>query len=92
MRSILPSLTQTSVNVRLNEPGSEYNDRVNQLDFTLSKSFRHGGVDLRPELALFNLFNANAVLTQINTFGPALGNVNTILGPRALRLGFTARF
>ena len=42
--------------------------------------------------ALFNLFNANAVLTQINTYGPALGNVNTILGPRALRLGLTAKF
>ena len=41
---ILPTLTQTSVNVRLNEPGSLYNDRVNQLDVTLSKSFRgHGG-------------------------------------------------
>ena len=32
VRSILPTLTQTSVNVRLNEPGSAYNDRVNQLD------------------------------------------------------------
>lgn len=92
VKSILPMLTQTSVSVRLNEPGSAYNDRVNQLDFTLSKSFRHGGIDVRPELALFNLFNANAVLTQINTFGPALGNVTTILGPRALRLGLTAKF
>ncbi|MEP7308940.1 MAG: hypothetical protein ABJA98_25835 [Acidobacteriota bacterium] len=32
VRSILPSLTQTSVNVRLNEPGSTYLDRVNQLE------------------------------------------------------------
>jgi hypothetical protein len=92
VRSILPSLTQSSVNVRLNEPGSAYNDRVSQLDLTLSKSFRRAGVDVRPELALFNLFNANPVLTQINTFGPALGNVTTILGPRVLRVGMTVRF
>src|SRR4029077_16490754 len=31
-RTQIPTLSQTSVNVRLNEPGSEYNDRVNQFD------------------------------------------------------------
>ena len=31
-RTQIPTLTQTSVNVRLNEPGTEHNDRVNQLD------------------------------------------------------------
>ena len=63
VRSILPTLTQTSVNVRLNTPGSLYYPTVNQLDITASKSFRFGGVDVRPELALFNAFNANQVLT-----------------------------
>ena len=92
VRAILPSLTQTSVNVRLNEPGSEYNDRVNQIDITLSKSFRRGGFDVRPELAIFNATNANPVIVQINTFGPSLGNVTTILNPRVLRFGVTAKF
>jgi hypothetical protein len=92
VKSILPTLTQSSVSVRLNEPGSAYNDRVNQWDLTLSKSFRHAGVDVRPELSLFNLLNANPVLTQINTYGPALGNVLTILNPRVLRVGLTVKF
>ena len=92
VKSILPTLTQSSVSVRLNEPGSAYNDRVSQLDLTLSKSFRQAGVDVRPELSLFNLFNANPVLTQINAYGPALGNVLTILNPRVLRVGLTVRF
>ncbi len=92
VKSILPTLTQTSVNVRLNEPGSAYMPRVNELDLTLSKSFRHANVDIRPEIALFNLFNANPVLTQTNTFGPALGNVLTILNPRVLRVGMTVKF
>jgi hypothetical protein len=92
VRSILPALTQTSVNVRLNEPGSAFNDRVNQLDITLSKSFRSRGLDVRPELALFNSLNANPVLVQINTYGPSVGNVTTILNPRVLRLGLTVKF
>jgi len=92
VRSILPSLTQTSVSVRLNEPGSVYLDRVNQLDVTLSKSFRHSGVDIRPELSLFNLFNSNAVLAQTNAYGPALGNVTTILNARLVRLGLTIKY
>jgi hypothetical protein len=92
VRSILPTLTQTSVNIRLNEPGSTYNDRVNQLDVTLSKSFRGRGLELRPELSLFNMLNANPVLAQINTYGPSLGNVTTILNPRVLRLGLNVKF
>jgi len=92
VRSILPTLTQTSVNIRLNEPGTEYNDRVNQLDMTLSKSFKNRGMDIRPELSLFNVLNANPVLVQINTFGPSLGNVTTILNPRVVRLGINVRF
>ncbi len=92
-RTQLPTLVQTSVNIRLNEPGSVYNDTVNQLDFSLMKNFRAGhGVDLRPDVSLFNLLNANPVLTQTNAFGSALGNAVTILAPRMLRVGLTVKF
>jgi hypothetical protein len=91
-RTQLPSLVAASVNIRLNEPGSVYNDTVNQLDFSLMKNFRAGRVDVRPDLSLFNLFNANPVLTQTNTFGQALGNALTILPPRMLRLGLMVKF
>jgi hypothetical protein len=92
-RTQLPSLVAASVNIRLNEPGSIYNDTVNQLDFSLMKSFRVGhSVDVRPDVSLFNLLNANAVLTQTNTFGQALGNALTILPPRMVRLGLMVRF
>jgi len=91
-RSLLPALTQTTVNVRLNEPGTEYNDTVNQLNLTLAKSFRRGNVDIRPEVAAFNALNANPVLSQVNTFGPSLGRVNTILNPRLVRLGLAVKF
>ena len=91
-RTLVPSLTQAQVVVRLNEPGTEFNDRVNQFDLSFSRSFRRSGIELRPELSLFNVFNADPVLGQVNTFGPALGDVTTILAPRLVRLGVTMRF
>jgi hypothetical protein len=91
-RTLVPTLTQAQVVVRLNDPGSEFNDRVNQMDLNFSRSFRRAGVDIRPELSLFNTFNADAVLSQVNTFGPALNDVVTILAPRLVRLGLTMRF
>jgi len=88
----LSTLVATSVSIRLNEPGTLYNDTVNQLDVTVSKNFRRGSFDVRPELSLFNALNANPVLTQNNTYGPALGNALTVLPPRMARLGLTVRF
>ena len=92
VRSILPTLTQTSVNVRLNEPGSEFNDRTNQLDVTLSKVITLGQLRVRPEAAIFNALNSNPVLSQTNTYGPSLGNVLTILAARLVRLGVNVEF
>jgi hypothetical protein len=91
-RAILPSLTQPQVVVRLNDPGSEFNDRVNQVDVNVSRRFRVNSVDIMPELSLFNVFNANPVLSQVNTFGSSLNNAVTILAPRLARLGLTMRF
>jgi len=91
-RTQVPSLVAASVNIRLNEPGTLFNDTVNQLDFSIRKSFRHGTYEVTPELSLFNALNANPVLTQTNTFGSALGNATTILPQRLARLGVTLKF
>ncbi len=91
-RTLVPTLTQTSVNVRLNEPGTEFNDTVTQLNLTVAKSFRRGNIDIRPEVAAFNALNANPVLSQVNTYGPSLGRVNAILNPRLVRLGLAVKF
>jgi hypothetical protein len=91
-RAILPQLTQASVTVRLNEPGSEYNDRLNQLDLTIARNFRSGRVVIRPELAMFNALNAAPVLTQTTIYGPNLGRITSVLNARLLRLGMNVRF
>src|SRR5262249_34450481 len=38
-RTVLPTLTQTQVNVPLDQPGSNRMPRVTQLDFSVAKSF-----------------------------------------------------
>jgi hypothetical protein len=92
-RAQVPTLTQASVLVRLSEPGSSYNDRVTQFDLSLTKSFRlDRGIEVRPEVGLFNLFNANPVLTQTNAYGSALNNAVAILEPRLIRLGLYVKF
>jgi hypothetical protein len=47
---------------------------------------------LRPELGLFNALNANPVLGQTNTFGPALGNATSVLQARLVRFGLNMDF
>ena len=91
-RTQIPTLTQASVNVRLNEPGTEFNDRVNQLDLSVTRPFRSGRFVFRPELSLFNLLNANPVTTQTNVYGPNLGNAVLVLPPRLLRIGLNMDF
>ncbi len=91
-RTILPTLVQPSVNVRLNEPGTEYEDRVYQLDVNLGKTFRVANLRVAPQVELFNIFNANPVTTQVNTYGSSLGRPLTVLAPRLVRLGVQLNF
>jgi hypothetical protein len=91
-RTIVPNLSQPQVTVRLNEPGSEYLDRVNQLDFSVAKTFRIRQVQLTPQVDLFNLLNVSPVVNQVNTFGPSLGRPLRILDARLVRIGVQMEF
>jgi hypothetical protein len=84
--TIAPGLTQTTVTVMpLNEPGTVFLDRVNQVDFAVSRDFRFGKMMVRPQFDFFNAFNSNAV-TQVNTsYGPSLRQPQSILNPRLIR-------
>jgi hypothetical protein len=57
-----------NIGINLVEPGSMYGERVNQLDLRISKVIRMGGLRAALNMEAFNLFNANAVLTQSNAF------------------------
>ena len=86
-RAILPGLTQTSVTVPLAEPGSQYSDRLNQVDFRFSKTITTRKATLTPQLDVYNAFNASPVLREVTAFGPSLGRPQEILSGRLVRLG-----
>jgi hypothetical protein len=64
-----------------------------QVDLRVSRTFTFGSnVRLQPQLAVFNVFNANAVLGTVNTFGPRWQEVTTVLGSRVVKLGAQLHF
>jgi hypothetical protein len=84
----LPSGNVTNVTINLIEPGSLYGDRINQLDFRFAKNFSFGGKRAMVSLDLYNVLNANPVLTYNNSFtpgGPWL-QPNSILTGRLARI------
>jgi hypothetical protein len=86
------ALGQSSVTVNpLNEPGSIYDDRVNQLDFTIGKQFQVRGWRVTPDVSLFNMLNANPIYSQSLAY-PAIGNPLRILEGRLIRFGVQMRF
>jgi hypothetical protein len=85
------AMGQSSITMRLNKPGEEYLPRVNQLDVTLSKSFKVGSARVSPEISLFNMLNANPVLSESTAY-PAIGTPLRILDGRLLRFQAQIRF
>ena len=74
--------------VELIEPGTQYGDRLNQLDLRFAKIFKMGGKRrLKGMFDIYNSLNANPVVTQNNTFGPLWLKPQQILVGRLLKVG-----
>ncbi len=87
------ALGQASATIRpLNEPGSLYGDRINQLDFAAAKTFRVGTWQVTPDVSLFNALNANPITSYTVAYGPTVGFPLRILEARLIRFGVRARF
>ena len=92
---VLPSLGRNlangangTVTVQLIDPGTMYNDRLNQLDFRLSKLIRlPGNRRIQANMDLFNMFNASAVLGQNNNYGGSWLRPTSILQGRLVKFG-----
>jgi len=92
-RSIIPTLTQTSVVVPLIKPGSRYAGQWNQLDVELAKVVTLTPTrSVRFQVDIFNTLNANTVLNQNFNYGPALDRVTEILQGRVVRFGAQLHF
>jgi hypothetical protein len=92
-RAIAPGLVQSSLTVPLVAPGaSAYYLRQTQLDLRLARHFRMHGVDLTGAVDIFNALNASSVLSQIVTYGSALGTPTSVIYPRVFRFGVLTKF
>jgi hypothetical protein len=74
-----------NVTVNLIAPGSDYGERVNQLDLRLAKLLRFARTRTTLSADIYNIFNGNAVLAQNNTFGPAWQRPSAILSARFIK-------
>jgi hypothetical protein len=86
---VMPTLTEASLIVPLRPLGTEYLDRLNQLDVRGSKVFQLGRYRLEAQMEVFNVMNSDAILTVRGTnFGTAAYQqaASTIQG-RIIRFG-----
>jgi hypothetical protein len=70
-----------TISVNLIEPGTKYGDRANQLDLRVAKNLRFRGTRTNIGLDMFNILNANPVLTYDQTYSPT---INTYLRPTSV--------
>ena len=79
---------QVTVNVL--QPGTEYNERLHQLDWRFTKIVRFGAQTLDLNVDLYNALNADTILTQNNAYGATWMRPTSIIPPRFVK--FSARF
>ena len=91
-RTIVPSLTVSSVTVPLIKPGTKYLSRWNQIDVRLAKKFRVRNVNFQGQLDMFNILNASSILTVNETYGTSLDRPTSILQGRLFAFGAQMSF
>jgi Carboxypeptidase regulatory-like domain len=74
------------------EPGTEYGDRLTQIDIRATKLVNFRGARLDLNFDLYNLLNSDAVLTQSNAFGAAWLRPTTIVQGRFVKFGVRMDF
>jgi len=90
--SLFPGGRTNTETVVLSAPGTLYYPRYNQLDVNVKKNFRAGRKTFSGQVDLFNALNGNAVFARNNAVGTSLGQVQTILQGRLVRVAFQMRF
>jgi hypothetical protein len=82
-----------TVTIAMINPGMFYSEpRGNQVDVRLTRRIHAVGLDIEPEVNVYNLFNANNILTMNQTFGPSWQNVTALLAPRLVKFGVRVVF
>jgi outer membrane receptor protein involved in Fe transport len=79
--------------IDLIRPSSFYPEgRGTQIDFRVSRRFQSRGMRVEPQFNIYNLTNANDVVSQTTRYGTAWQNVTGVLPPRMVKLGVQVDF
>jgi hypothetical protein len=93
---IMPSgvFGQTSLTYNLESARATSVERIAQLDFKLSRTFRAGRVSFIPTFEVFNVNNSDAIISYIttNVLSSAYQNPNSIMQGRMYGLGAMVRW
>jgi hypothetical protein len=89
-----PGMTVSSLSVPLVPPGTEFGDRINQLDLNVARTFRVGRMSFQPKIDFFNVLNVAPVIT-VNTMNygtAAYDRPTSVLTGRVFQLGAIVKF
>ncbi len=81
-----------TVPLALLPPGTLYGDRVYQVDVRFNKAVRVGRTVIRPMVSVYNLLNANPVLSYNNSYGLSWPAPTAILTARFVDFGVQVDF
>ena len=87
-------MTLASLSVPLVAPNTEFGDRINQLDFNVSKTVTIRRVSIQPKFDLFNALNASPVyaVRSLNYGTASYLQPSSILVGRVFQLGAVVKF
>jgi hypothetical protein len=91
-RTIIPTLTVTSITVPLLKPGEKYLERWNQIDLRFAKKFALRAFKFSAQFDMFNLLNSNSILSVNEGFGSNLDRPQSILQGRLFAAGAQMTF
>ena len=96
---VIPNMSAAALNVPLAAPGTEYAERVNQVDLSFAKWFQIGKSRVQGQFDLFNALNRSAVLSvrslnypTSNTPSPSYLQPSSVLQGRILRLAMQMKW
>ena len=74
------------------EPNTVFEDRVNQLDFRLTRTVRVGHVRIQGMFDVYNVLNSDAILADTLRFGANFLKPTSTLGARLFKFGAQLNF
>jgi hypothetical protein len=82
----------TTATVQLVAPGTLFGDRLNQVDFRMTKNIRLGRARASVQFDLYNLLNVSPVLALNTAYGPVWQQPRAVLAGRMAKFGVQLNF